>query len=41
MRRVINKIQQVTGNVVRVRTTGVGNEELAEITSRHGTSLDR
>ena len=39
MRRVINKIQQVTGNVVRVRTTGVGNEELAEITSRHGTSL--
>ena len=39
MRRVIDKIQQIAGNVIRVQASDVGNEELAEITSRRGTSL--
>ena len=39
MRRVYNKIQQVSGNVITVRATDVAYEELAEITTRQGKSL--
>ncbi|MFH1568398.1 MAG: V-type ATP synthase subunit B, partial [Gemmatimonadota bacterium] len=39
MRRVINKIRQVTGNVVTVQASDVGYEELAEITSHGQRSL--
>ena len=36
MRRVYNKIQQVSGNVITVKAEGVTYEELAEITSLRG-----
>jgi len=37
VRRVYNRIQQVAGNVITVRATGVSYEELAEITTQRGT----
>ena len=39
MRRVINKILQVAGNVITVKATDVTYEELAEITTKRGKSL--
>jgi V/A-type H+-transporting ATPase subunit B len=39
MRRVINKILQVAGNVITVKATDVTYEELAEITTQRGKSL--
>lgn len=36
MRRVYNKIQQISGNVITVHAEGVSNEELAEITTQRG-----
>ncbi|MDD4957383.1 MAG: V-type ATP synthase subunit B [Candidatus Omnitrophica bacterium] len=39
MRKVCTKILNIAGNVITVRTDGVGYEELAEITSVRGKSL--
>ncbi|MBN1155110.1 V-type ATP synthase subunit B [candidate division KSB1 bacterium] len=39
MRKVYNKISQISGNVITVNATGIQNEELAEITSQRGKSL--
>lgn len=39
MKKVYNKILQVTGNVIQVRAKGVSYEELAEITTQRGKSL--
>ena len=39
MRPVYRKIDQISGNVVTLEAAGVGYEELAEVSSRHGTSL--
>ena len=39
MRKVYNKVLSVAGNVITVKASGVGYEELAEITSRRGKSL--
>ncbi|MDZ7725897.1 MAG: V-type ATP synthase subunit B [candidate division KSB1 bacterium] len=39
MRRVYNKIESVSGNVITVRASDVTYEELAEITTRRGKSL--
>ncbi len=39
MRPVYKKIDQISGNVVTLSASGVGYEELAEISSRNGTSL--
>jgi len=39
MRKVYNKISQISGNVITVHANGVTNEELAEITSARGKSL--
>lgn len=39
MRKVYNKIEQITGNVVTVRATDVGYEDLAVIESRTRSSL--
>ncbi|MCF7832160.1 MAG: V-type ATP synthase subunit B [Candidatus Marinimicrobia bacterium] len=39
MRKVYNKILSIVGNVISVRAEGVSNEELAEVSTRRGTSL--
>jgi V/A-type H+/Na+-transporting ATPase subunit B len=39
MRKVCTKILSIAGNVVTVKASGVAYEELAEITSKRGTSL--
>ncbi|MCG2705005.1 MAG: V-type ATP synthase subunit B, partial [Candidatus Omnitrophica bacterium] len=39
MRKVYNKILQISGNVITVKATDVGYEELAEITTGRGKSL--
>ncbi|MFC1569597.1 V-type ATP synthase subunit B, partial [bacterium] len=39
MRKVYNKVLSVSGNVITVKASGVGYEELAEITTRRGKSL--
>ena len=39
MRKVINRIEQIAGNVIKVKATGVANRELAQVASRHGTTL--
>jgi len=39
MRKVYNKILNISGNVITVKATGVSYEELAEITSHRGKSL--
>jgi V/A-type H+/Na+-transporting ATPase subunit B len=39
MRKVYNKIESVSGNVISVRAADVQYEELAEITTRRGKSL--
>ena len=39
MRKVYNKISQISGNVITVSASGVGYEELAEITTKRGKSL--
>ncbi len=39
MRKVYNKILQISGNVITVKAPGVSYEELAEITTRRGKSL--
>ena len=39
MRKIYNKILQISGNVIMLRATGVANMELAEVKSPHGTSL--
>ena len=39
MRKVYNKIESVSGNVITVYASDVAYEELAEITTRRGKSL--
>ena len=39
MRKVYHKIIHIAGNVITVEADGVGYNELAEVTSRRGTSL--
>ena len=39
MRKVYNKILQISGNVITVKAPDVSYEELAEITSQRGKSL--
>jgi V/A-type H+-transporting ATPase subunit B len=39
MRKVYNKILSISGNVITVKATNVGYEELAEITTQRGKSL--
>lgn len=39
MRKVYNKISQISGNVITVNANNISNEELAEITTRRGKSL--
>ncbi|MCK5453442.1 MAG: V-type ATP synthase subunit B, partial [Calditrichia bacterium] len=39
MRKVYDKILSISGNVITVKATDVGYEELAEITSQRGKSL--
>jgi len=39
MRKIYNKILQISGNVIMLRATGIANMELAEVKSAHGTSL--
>jgi len=39
MRKVSTKILNITGNVVKVRASGVANEELAKINTSRGVSL--
>ena len=39
MNKVYNKIESITGNVITVKATGVQSNELAQITTRFGTSL--
>ena len=39
MRKVYNRIERIAGNVITIRASGVANRELAEVTSRQGTSL--
>ena len=39
MRKVVNRIEQIAGNVIKVKATGVANRELAQVASRHGTTL--
>ncbi len=39
MNRVYQKIEQIAGSVITVAATGIGYRELAQVTSRHGTSL--
>ena len=39
MRKVYNKISQISGNVITVEAGGIGYEELAEITSQRSKSL--
>ena len=39
MRKVYHKIIHIAGNVITVEAEGVGYNELAEVTSRRGTSL--
>ncbi len=39
MRKVYNKILQISGNVITVKASDVSYEELAEITTRRGKSL--
>ncbi len=39
MYRVYHRIERIAGNVITVQATGVGYRELAQVTSRRGTSL--
>ena len=39
MRKVYHQILQIAGNVIMLEASGVANGELAEVTSRQGTSL--
>ncbi|QKS27694.1 MAG: V-type sodium ATPase subunit B [Accumulibacter sp.] len=39
MHRVYQGIDRIAGNVITVRATGVGYRELAQVSSRHGSSL--
>ncbi len=39
MRKIYNKIQNISGNVISVKASDVSYEELAEITTQRGTSL--
>lgn len=39
MYKTFQKIEQITGNVIVVRAEGVGYRELAQVQSKHGTSL--
>ena len=39
MRKVYNRIEQIVGNVIMVEAEGVGNQELAAITTSRGVSL--
>ena len=39
MRKVYNKVLSISGNVITVKATDVGYEDLAEITTRRGKSL--
>ncbi len=39
MRKVYNKISQISGNVITVKASGITYEELAEITTSRGKSL--
>ncbi|MDW7681635.1 MAG: V-type ATP synthase subunit B, partial [bacterium] len=39
MRKIYNKILQISGNVITVKASAVSYEELAEITSQRGKSL--
>ena len=39
MRKVYHQIIRISGNVITVEAEGVGYNELAEVTSRRGTSL--
>ena len=39
MHKVYHQIDQIAGNVIVIKATGVMNSELAQVTSEHGTSL--
>ncbi len=39
MHKVYQKIESIVGNVIAVRADGVMNQELAQVTSMHGTSM--
>jgi len=39
MHKVYQGIDRIAGNVITVRATGVGYRELAQVSSRHGSSL--
>jgi V/A-type H+-transporting ATPase subunit B len=39
MQKVHNRIEQIAGNVITLRASGVANRELATVTSTRGTSL--
>lgn len=39
MRKVYKRINQIAGNVITLTASGVANKELAEVSSRQGTSL--
>ena len=39
MHKVYQGIERIAGNVITVQATGVGYRELAQVSSRHGTSL--
>jgi V/A-type H+-transporting ATPase subunit B len=41
MHKVYHRIERIAGNVITVRATGVSYRELAEVTSRTGTSLSQ
>ena len=41
MRKVYSKIESITGNVITVKADNVKNDDLAEVSSAHGKSLDR
>ena len=39
MRKIYSKIEQIAGNVITVKADGVKYGELAEVSSRHGSTL--
>jgi len=39
MRKIYHRVERIAGNVITIRANGVKYRELAEVTSRHGSSL--
>lgn len=41
MYKVYHRIERIAGSVITVKAEGASNQELAQVTSRQGTSLAR